>query len=135
MSFRYTRDTLKTIHRMIREGHGERGIAAQLGCEMATLKAICRNNMISLPQHDAYVTPDTDEKPKRPVKVPADPRLIADRRRERGRLETKTIEIPRGTCDALSHEAARRGTDGNTLASRIVEIVAADGLFEAILDK
>ena len=53
--------------------------------------------------------------------------------RTRGRVHFIATEVPPDVAEAFAIEGARRGMSKDSLARRILEVVADDNLFEAVL--
>jgi len=50
-------------------------------------------------------------------------------------LVRRRIAVPRATLDQLQHRARMMGTSACVLAAELLETIARDGLFDAVLDK
>lgn len=129
--FRFTPDTLRRIRRLVADGKGAGSIATDLGCELSSLQRICAIHGIYLSADGAAVFTPGEYRPAPSL----DYRLDPARRRERPGLRPIIIEIAGGADNALVREAARRGTTVTVLAARLIEIVAADDLFVALLEQ
>jgi len=129
--FRFTPQTLRRIRSLVADGKGARSIASALGCKASSLENICRIHGIELRADDAVVARVGADRPAPCL----DYRLDPARRRERPGLRPIIIEIAGGADNALAREAARRGTTATVLAARLIEIVAADDLFVALLEQ
>lgn len=113
--FRYTPRSVGTIKLHARTMAPET-IAAIMRCPVSTVELICRKHGIEMLGED-YVPPPP----------PEDDRL----------LKRKRVEI---SVDALSfvglvNEARRRGLAPVDLIRQVVEAVARDGLYAAVLEK
>jgi hypothetical protein len=45
-----------------------------------------------------------------------------------------TLSLPKDTVDQLRQRAAEKGISGSRLAANLLEAIARDGLYEAVLD-
>lgn len=120
--FAFTPAVLQRIPRLVARGYDVARITGVLGCELASLVAICGKHGISL-------KPDADPAPEF---LP-----IEDCRRRRARVGAATLTT--GIADdaraILLREADRRGVTAKELAACLLELVARDNLYGAILDK
>lgn len=119
-SFRFTPLTLNIIRRQAERRRSAATIAADLNCSPGTVEMICKQHSIEL------------------VDIPdGAPPLSPYRPLAGGRPQYRPIEISIGVeaFDLIQREAARRGVKAATLIARLSEIVAADALFGAVLDK
>ena len=104
-----TKAVLATIPEMV-EQHGMRTheIAEKLGCKISTLKVRCSQVRISL----------------RP----------AGSRRRRSSSGECIIRLNRATLTLLQDRAAASGKTEAALARELIETIARDGLYDAVLD-
>lgn len=130
--FRYTPATLDCIRAWLRGGRAVPWIARQLQWPPDTLRTICAEHGIALRPEPAIAA--SADPPMRAPDLPPEPRLDAVRRRSRLDLRGITMAVTRETIAALEREAARRSTNATTLAAVILETIAGDALFVAILD-
>jgi hypothetical protein len=117
--FRFTPLTLNIIRRHAGNRRDASFIAGMLNCSTGTVESICSKHGIELVAVEDGAPP-----------------LSPYRSADGNRPQYRTIEVPIG-CEALEliqREAARRGVKAATLIARVSEIVAADGLFKAVLD-
>lgn len=128
MTFRFTPDALIRIRNHARRGLDAGEIAYLIGCEIGTLENICLRHGIEVGVAQRPTPTEPDRRP------PADHRLNPNRRRERIGLRPVIVEIAGGADSALSREARKRSTTPAVLAARLLEIVASDNLFTALLD-
>jgi hypothetical protein len=119
-SFRFTPLTLNIIRRHAGNRRDASTIAGMLNCSPGTIESICNKHGIEL-----VAIPDGA--------APLSPYRSADG----SRPQFRTIEVPIGleAFGLIQREAARRGVKASTLIARVAEIVAADKLFSAVLDK
>jgi hypothetical protein len=127
-AFVFTPDALVRIRSHARRGLDAGEIAFLLGCDAGVMTNICARHGIEIGPPLRPTPLDPDRRPS------SDHRLSPQRRRERRGLLPVLIEIARGADSALVREAAKRGTTPAILAARLIEIVAADDLFTALMD-
>ena len=101
-----TRDVLARIPAMVASGSNRQAIAAALGCKLSTLQVRCSQARISLRRPG-----------KRPESAPY-----------------TNVRLNREVVDLLRERAARRGETEQALARRLIEIIARDDLYNAVLD-
>lgn len=130
-AFRYTPDTLTKIRAWLRGDRSPDWIARQLDCSMATLIMVCAEHDIALVPPSAI---GAAQPPFRMPDVPTEPRLDPVRRKLRRDVVVHAVHLDRHASDAFAREAARRGTNAVTLAAVVLEIIASDKLFSAVLD-
>ena len=104
-----TKKVLATIPEMVAQG-GMRAddIAEKLGCNIGTLKVRCSQAKISL----------------RPP----------GSRRGRPRIDERTIRLSGDVLALLQHRAAASGKTEAALAQELIETIARDDLYDAVLD-
>ena len=107
-----TQDKLASIPALVGEGLSNAQIAAQLGCTAGTLKVRCSKFGISL-RRPAELKPPT---------LPKSPKSL----RLRALSERATA--------TLRQCALARGLSSAKLASDLLEVIATDDLFDAVLD-
>ena len=101
-----TREVLARIPAMVASGSTRQAIADALGCKLSTLQVRCSQNGISL------------------------------RRRKRPETEFYTnVRLNRDVVTLLRDRAARNGETVQALARRLLETVARDDLYDAVLDE
>ena len=104
-----TQDKLASIPALVGEGLSNAEIAAQLGCTAGTLKVRCSKFGISLRRPAELKPPKLPKSPKSPA--------LSER-------ATATLR----QC------ALARGLSSAKLASDLLEVIATDDLFDAVLD-
>jgi hypothetical protein len=119
-SFRFTPLTLTIIRRHAEHRRDSAFIASVLNCSPGTVENICSQHGIEL------VAIADDAPPLSPYRSP-----------DGGRPQFRPIEVSIGVeaFELIQREAARRGVKAATLIARVSEIVAADKLFGAVLDR
>lgn len=113
-AFRFTPDVLIRIRHHARRGLDAGEIGYLLDTSATTVLNICREHGIKV------------HLPERPI-----PREVTNRS---GTGSALLISLARRADIALAREAEVRGVTPAELASQIVEIVARDGLWKAVLD-
>jgi len=99
------------IPRLIQSGLNKRQIAAQLGCKASTLQVRCSQRKISLRTIDGRAGNKAGNKNGRNLRVNAEIIQLYER------------------------EAAERGISTRVIVQRLLEIIAKDNLFNAVLDE
>jgi len=104
-----TKAVLATIPEMVeRRGMRARDIAETLGCKISTLKVRCSQARISLrPPGSRCGRPNSNE---------------------------STIRLSRAVLTLLQNRAAASGKTEATLARELIEAIARDNLYDAVLD-
>jgi hypothetical protein len=103
-----TNELLANVPALIRLGLGTAEIAERFGCTPSTLQVTCSRNGISL-------------------------RRSGPRPRKKLLFETAVTISPEAMA-ALSARAAVKGCSETKLASDLLEVIARDDLYEAVLD-
>jgi len=108
-----TKDVLAKIPAMVASGQyaNRQAIADALGCKLDTLQVRCSQNGISL------------RLPGKPRGRPRGPRLFPG------------VPLKPETVAMLRERAARTGETEQSLARRLIEIIARDNLYDAVLDE
>lgn len=102
-----TKEVLAGIPAMVARGQRATEIAETLGCKLNTLKVRCSQAGVSL-------------------------RPPGNIRRPR---EQRSIRINRAALQLLKDRAAASGMTESAIARELLEIIARDNLFDAVLDK
>src|SRR5215510_4042074 len=104
-----TKAVLATIPEMVkRRGMRAHDIAEKLGCKISTLKVRCSQARISLrPPGSRHGRPSSDE---------------------------RTIRLSKAVLMLLHDRAAASGKNEATLARELIEAIARDNLYDAVLD-
>jgi len=139
---------LEQIPALIDRGLSTAEIADAIGCTVGTLRVKCSQNGISLRRkyRNETGTAMTGSAPL-PVSSSGAQKLISRSQPKKAlfsssgeqgglRRYQKSIAIllPRLTLDQLGERAAAKGMSMSGLASMLLEVVAQDGLYDAILD-
>jgi hypothetical protein len=102
-----TKEVLAGIPAMVARGQRAAEIAEALGCKLNTLKVRCSRARVSL-------------------------RPLGSIRRPR---EQRSIKINKTALQLLKERAAASGKTESAIASELLEIIARDNLFDAVLDE
>lgn len=139
--FSYTPDLLPWIKQNA-PYLNEDDMAAMLGCAPGTLRNICGRHGISLcatSDRHAIVSPFKPSVRREyvsaapPTRPKVHPRLNPELRRGAIHLARQDLQIQKNAIAIIDREAAKRFTSPSILMAVIVEIVALEDLFEAIL--
>ena len=113
----FTDEALAAVVVLIAQGLSKKEIAAQLGCKPGSLQTICCKRGISLR------SPSDPRKPKNP-KPPPQFQMI--------------LQVPLPISDhamtRLRERAAAKGVTAPKLAATLLELIAIDDLYDAVLD-
>jgi transposase-like protein len=136
---KFTPKAVAQILAMVEQGMSSAEIAQRVGCTLGTLRVRCSQLKISL-RHNPE-NGDTHSR-KRNVLVDDSPRggmehpqPINDAQRQNEPLVRLTIPLPPITIEQLRQRAAAHGISDVTLAARLVQAIARDDLYEAVLDE
>lgn len=106
--FLFTPKTLVDIREYVAAGKNGPQIAKRLGCQLGSLHVICSQHGISLRQEKADPRDDPEE--------------------------NISLTVPWSVLQQFRREAKVRGLTVDALGRRVLEYVATDNLFQAILD-
>jgi hypothetical protein len=110
----YTPEVLASIPEWVKQGMSTNAIAARIGCTPNSLKATCCKKKISLRR----------ERTARSIAVP----IIVPEPRQ-------VMKLSQSANFVLHLAAERRSCDVNDLAKDLLETIARDNLFNAVLDE
>jgi hypothetical protein len=161
---KFTPEVVRQIRPLIDQGLTPRAIADTIGCTLGTLRVKCSKLRISLRQKRRNETETADEQLKsapcpsvgrisassqlvpsqsgkaRRAKVPSSSLRPSNSLRAndgRAAMEDRallSVKLPQTIIDQLRQRAREKGMSGSTLASVLLEIIAHDDLYEALLD-
>jgi hypothetical protein len=126
MPKKITARVLKIIPTLIERGMSPAEIAARVGCTSGTLRVACSKAKISLRKRESdQARPSYDTPQLRP---------------SYGTLQQRThhwllLKLPEMAGGKLRQEAGKRGLAVGTFASMLLEVIAQDNLYEAVLDE
>jgi len=124
-----TRDVMAGIPVLVQQGLNAGAIAARLGCSAGTLKVRCSQAGISLRvPKEGNVVPLVSLVPASPAKPPQSKRCFAFA------LPT-TLQLSRVAMSRLRQRAEAIGVSEAQLASDLLEVIAQDDLYDAVLDR
>jgi len=112
MRKKITAAALNRIPHFLDQGLGAAEIAHTIGCTVGTLRVKCSQLRISLRQR----------RPKSSIAPNPD------------RTKPLALVLPPAIIDQLRCRAAQEGISDSRLASRLLEVIARDGLYDAVLD-
>ena len=127
-----TKDVMAGIPVLVQQGLNTEAIAARLGCTVGTLKVRCSQQRISLRvPKELKVVPLVPlvpaPEPPKPPKQPKQERSLAFA------LPT-TLQLSRVAMSRLRQRAEAIGVNEAQLASDLLEVIAQDDLYDAVLD-
>jgi hypothetical protein len=117
---------LAAIPALLDLGMGAAEIAFTIGCTVGTLRVRCSQMGISLRRPDDGAKEGARSTPASAGDTPA----AAPRRK----FQSVTLELPRGTMDRLQERAAAKGISDSQFVSMLLEVIARDDLYAAVLD-
>jgi len=113
-----TAAVLEQIPTLIGRGVSPGEIADSIGCTRGTLRVVCSKAKISLRKSDSgKLRPRSDSAP------------------ENIHHATIPLKLPEMVAGRLRREAGKRGLAVATLASMLLEVIAQDNLYDAVLDE
>ena len=122
-----TKDVMAGISVLIRQGLNAEAIAARLGCSVGTLRVRCSQAQISL-----RVPKEVKVVPL--VRAPTPPKPPKQKRSYAFALPT-TLQLSRVAMSRLRQHAEAIGVNEAKLASDLLEVIARDDLYDAVLDR
>jgi hypothetical protein len=127
-----TKAVLASIPTLVEQGLNTEAIAARLGCKVPTLKVRCSQQRISLRvPKELKVVPLV---PLVPVLSPVKPPEPPKQRRSYAFALPTTLELSRVAMARLRERAAATGISEAQLATDLLEMIAQDDLYDAVLD-
>ena len=121
-----TKDVMAGIPVLVQQGLNAEAIAARLGCTVGTLKVRCSQAQISL-----RVPKELKVVPL--VPAPQPPKPLKQKRSYAFALPT-TLQLSRVAMSRLRQRAEAIGVNEAQLASDLLEVIAQDDLYDAVLD-
>jgi hypothetical protein len=125
---KFTPTAIVEIQRWLGEGLSADEIAERIGCTIGTLRVRCSQLGISLRRRKQSCGPAHSD-PKGTRRVRASSRQVGSG--PRGLL---ILSVRRGTLDQLHTYASSKGISGSRFAASLLEKIAEDDLYEAVLD-
>jgi len=121
--FILTETVLAGIPMLVEQGLNTEAIAARLGCKTSTLKVRCSQQRISL------------RVPKKVEVVPLVPALRPPKQKQSYAFALPTtLQLSRVAMSRLRQRAEAIGVNEAQLASDLLEVIAQDDLYDAVLD-
>jgi hypothetical protein len=121
-----TEAVLASIPMLVEQGLNTQAIAARLGCTVATLKVRCSQARISL-----RVPRELKVVPLVPlVPVPQPPKPPQSKRR----FAFAVLQLSKVAMSRLRQRADATGMTEDALVMNLLEVIAQDDLFDAVLD-
>ena len=123
-----TMDVMAGIPALVAQGLRAEAIAARLGCKVGTLKVRCSQAQISLRvPKETKVVPLVSLVPASPAEPPQSKRCFAF-------AVPTTLELSRVAMSRLRQRAGATGMAEAALVRNLIEVIAQDDLFDAVLD-
>jgi hypothetical protein len=127
-----TEAVLASIPTLVEQGLNTEAVAARLGCTVATLKVRCSQARISLRvPRELKVVPLV---PLVPVLSPIKPPEPPKQKRSYAFALPTTLKLSRVAMARLCERAAATGITEAQLATDLLEMIAQDDLYDAVLD-
>ena len=127
-----TKAVLASIPTLVEQGLNTEAIAARLGCKVSTLKVRCSQAQISLRvPKEVKVVPLV---PLVPVLSPVKPPEPPKQKRSYAFALPTTLQLSRVAMSRLRQRAEAIGVNEAQLASDLLEVIAQDDLYDAVLD-
>ena len=121
-----TKDVMAGIPVLVQQGLNAEAIAARLGCTVGTLKVRCSQAQISLRvPKEVKVVPLVPA--PQPPKPPQSKRCFAF-------AVPTTLQLSKVAMSRLRQRADATGMTEDALVTNLVEVIAQDDLFDAVLD-
>jgi hypothetical protein len=121
-----TKEVLSGIPELVEQGLDTEAIAARLGCKVGTLKVRCSQAQISLRvPKEAKVVPLVPA--AKPPKPPTHKQCFAF-------AVPTTLQLSKVAMARLRQRAEATGVSEADLATNLLEVIAQDDLFDAVLD-
>ena len=123
-----TKDLMAGIPALVQQGLNAEAIAARLGCTVGTLKVRCSQAQISLRvPKQAKVVPLVSLVPASPAKPPQSKQCLAF-------AVPATLQLSRVAMSRLRQRAEATGISEAELVTTLIEVIARDDLYDAVLD-
>ena len=121
-----TKDVMAGIPVLVQQGLNAEAIAARLGCTIGTLKVRCSQAQISL-----RVPKEVKVVPLVPAPTPPKP---PKQKRCVGFAVPTTLQLSKVAMSRLRQRAEAMGTTEADLVMTLIEVIAQDDLYDAVLD-
>jgi hypothetical protein len=124
-----TREVMAGIPVLVQQGLNVGAIAARLGCTAGTLKVRCSQAQISLrPPKEVKVLPLVPLVPLVPARKPQ------KQKRSYAFAVPTTLQLSRVAMSRLRQRAEATGMTEAELVTTLLEVIARDDLYDAVLD-
>ena len=131
----FTPDTYAEVARLVAQNYRAEHIAAHIGCKLSTLKVKCSQARVSLrrPNWKERFAASPTDLPKAFVedKLPAALPVKGQRRL----VMQSSLLLSRVARSRLAQRAHEVGKSEVQLASELLEVIALDDLYDAVLDR
>ena len=118
-----TKAVLASVPALVEQGLNKEAIAVRLGCKVATLKVRCSQAQISL------------RVPKEVEMVPLVPALKPPKqKRSYAFAVPTTLQLSKVAMSRLRQRAETTGMTEAEFVTKLLEVIAQDDLFDAVLD-
>ena len=121
-----TRDVMAGIPVLVQQGLNAEAIAARLGCTAGTLKVRCSQAQISL-----RIPKEVKVVPLVPLVPPPKP---PKQKRSYAFAVPTTLQLSRVAMSRLRQRAEATGVNEAELVTKLLEVIAQDDLYDAVLD-
>ena len=123
-----TKDVMAGIPVLVQQGWTAEAIAARIGCTVGTLRVRCCHAGISLRvPKEVKVVPLVPLVPASPAKPPQPKRFFAF-------AEPTTLQLSKVAMSRLRQRAEATGMTEAELVTKLLEVIAQDDLYDAVLD-
>ena len=123
-----TKDVMAGIPVLVQQGWTAEAIAARIGCTVGTLRVRCCHAGISLRvPKEVKVVPLVPLVPASPAKPPQPKRFFAF-------AVPTTLQLSKVAMSRLRQRAEATGMTEAALVTNLLEVIAQDDLFDAVLD-
>jgi hypothetical protein len=127
-----TKDVMAGIPVLVQQGLKAEAIAARLGCTVGTLKVRCSQAQISLRvPKEVKVVPLVPLAPLVPEPTPPE---LPKQELCVGLAVPTTLQLSRVAMSRLRQRAEAMGTTEDDLVTTLIEVIAQDDLYDAVLD-
>ena len=124
-----TKEVLASIPSLVQQGLNTEAIAARLGCKVATLKVRCSQSQISL-----RVPNEVKVVPMVPLVPTPKPPKPPEQKRSYAFAVPTTLQLSKVAMSRLRQRANAMGVTEAALATTLLEMIAQDDLYDAVLD-
>jgi hypothetical protein len=124
-----TKEVLASIPSLVQQGLNTEAIAARLGCKVATLKVRCSQSQISL-----RVPNEVKVVPMVPLVPTPKPPKPPEQKRSYAFAVPTTLQLSKVAMSRLRQRAEAMGVTEAELVTNLLEVIAQDDLFDAVLD-